>query len=185
MDIRLIRCVAAGCTLAALTLPAFGQSAEQIEVAVARADGTTAGTVIFREVAHGVVMTARLRNLPEGPHGFHIHERGACEPPDFDSAGGHYAPQGHSHGFDNPEGYHAGDLPNVHVAADGTAQAEFFAPRLTLRADAADPDEAPFSLDDQDGSAVMVHADVDDYRADPAGSTGSRIACGVIFPAER
>ncbi|SFP43627.1 superoxide dismutase family protein [Tranquillimonas alkanivorans] len=159
--------------------PALAQDAMTAEVMTA--DGTAAGTVTFEQVEHGVVIIAELENLPEGPHGFHIHETGACEP-DFQAAGGHYSPTDNVHGFNSPDGYHAGDLPNIHVAADGTAQAEFFAPHLMLGE--PEGDGAPFTLADEDGSAIMVHENGDDYQADPSGSTGSRIACGVIAPAQ-
>lgn len=161
--------------------PALAQDGT-IEVEVMTAEGENAGTVTFEQVEHGVVMTARLQNLPEGPHGFHIHETGACEP-DFGAAGGHYNPLDAAHGFDSPGGYHAGDLPNVYVAADGTATADFFAPQLTL-AEEAD-DDFPFSLRDADGSAIMVHAQIDDYENEPPGSSGDRLACGVIVPTQR
>ena len=153
-----------------------------IEVEVTTAGGESAGTVTFEQVEHGVVITARLRNLPEGPHGFHIHETGACEP-DFGAAGGHYDPLDAAHGFDSPGGYHVGDLPNVYVAADGTATADVFAPQLTLASEA--DDDFPYSLRDADGSAVMVHAQIDDYENEPPGSSGDRLACGVIVPAQR
>jgi Cu-Zn family superoxide dismutase len=162
---------------AGLALPLAAQDAPQAEVALARADGTAAGTVSFVETPHGLLIRARLQNLPAGPHGFHIHETGACAP-DFGAAGGHYAPAGTEHGYENASGFHAGDLPNVFVQDDGTATADFFVPWLTLQ-DSPKAD-APYPLDDGDGSAVMVHADGDDYRAEPPGSTGDRIACGVI-----
>ena len=152
-----------------------------IEVQLRTEQGQNAGTVTFEQVEHGVAITARLANLPEGPHGFHIHETGACSPT-FKAAGGHYNPLDANHGFDSPGGYHVGDLPNIYVAADGTATADFFAPQLSLM-DAND--RYPFSLRDADGSAVMVHAQIDDYRNDPPGSSGDRGACGVIVPDRR
>ncbi|SFH26590.1 superoxide dismutase, Cu-Zn family [Palleronia marisminoris] len=175
-----------GAAIAALAAmsSAVAQDADTLEAQVQTEDGTDAGTVTFEQVEHGVVVTARLQNLPEGPHGFHIHETGACEPT-FEAAGGHYSPRETVHGFDSPEGYHAGDLPNVYVAADGTATADFFAPHLTLEEqDDDDGDSSPFTLRDADGSAIMVHAQIDDYRAETADSTGPRIACGVIVPSE-
>ena len=177
-------CIAimAACTSVFAIAPALAQEdAQVVEAQVMTESGESAGTVTFEQVDHGIVVSARLQNLPEGPHGFHIHETGACEPT-FQAAGGHYSPRETVHGFDSPEGHHAGDLPNVHVAADGTATADFFAPQLTLAQD--DDDSAPFTLRDADGSAIMVHARIDDYRAETADSTGSRIACGVIVPAE-
>jgi Cu-Zn family superoxide dismutase len=123
------------------------------------------------------LIRAWLRNLPQGLHGVHIHDTGACSP-DFDAAGGHYAPAGPGHGFQNARGFHAGDLPNIHVHDDGTATVDVFAPRLTLR-DYPEVD-APDPLDDGDGAALRVHAVGDDYRSEGAGSTGDRLACGVI-----
>ena len=163
--------------------PAAAQAAASpLTAQLTASDGARAGTVRFEQVEHGVVITARLENLPVGPHGFHIHEKGECEPPDFQSAGGHYNPTGAKHGFDAPDGYHAGDLPNVYVAADGTATADFFAPQLTLRGGPRSPEGRPFTLIDEDGSAIMVHRQIDDYRNEPPGSSGDRIACGVIAP---
>ena len=182
---KLIRISRASAAIAALTAinPAAAQVADTLEAQVQTTDGTDAGSVTFEQVEHGVVVTARLQNLPEGPHAFHIHEQGACEP-SFDAAGGHYNPNQAEHGFDTPAGYHAGDLPNVYVASDGSATADFFVPHLTLEETADNVGESPYTLRDADGSAIMVHADIDDYQAQPPDSTGSRIACGVIAPPE-
>lgn len=134
------------------------------------ADGMTAGVVSFVETPNGVLVSAQLKNTPVGSHGFHIHEVGRCEG-NFESAGGHFAPNGHQHGFANVEGYHAGDMPNIFVGSDGTAEVEFFVDQITLG-------EGNTSINDSDGSAVILHADGDSYLAD-AGA-GARIACGVI-----
>jgi Cu-Zn family superoxide dismutase len=167
--------------VAAVALAAAGARAqeenEKLTAEVTTADGQSAGVVTFEQADHGVIVRADLMNLPEGPHGFHIHQTGACAP-DFQAAGGHYAPQENEHGFDSEAGHHAGDLPNIHVAADGTAKAEFFAPHLTLSADRQTAEEPPFTVRDQDGSAIMVHGSADDYVS--ADSAGPRIACGVI-----
>lgn len=155
---------------------AVAQDTESLTADVVTESGESAGTVTFEQAEHGLIIRADLQNLPEGAHGFHIHETGSCEP-DFKAAGGHYAPRKNQHGIDSADGHHAGDLPNIHVSADGTAKAEFFSFELTLAAgDAAS--EAPFPLADQDGSAVMVHAAADDYVS--GDSAGARIACGVI-----
>lgn len=161
----------------ALALPAAAQDGDTITAEVVTEDGQNAGTVTLTQVQHGVVVNADLTSLPPGAHGFHIHETGACQP-EFTAAGGHYAPTENEHGFDSEKGYHAGDLPNIHVAEDGTAKADFFAPHLTLSAEPQNPGEAPFTLRDQDGSAIMVHGAADNYVS--ADSAGPRIACGVI-----
>ena len=129
-------------------------------------DGNDVGKATFRPMRAGVLVEVDLTDLPPGPHGFHIHETGACTP-DFEAAGEHLAPDGHEHGFAQTETPHAGDLPNLVVAADGTAQAEFVNWRLT-----------PEDLLDDDGSALIVHAGEDTYM-DPT-SAGDRIACGVV-----
>ena len=137
------------------------------------ADGRPAGTVTLVDLGGtGVLVRASFTNLPAGPHALHFHDVGLCEPP-FTTAGGHFNPGGRQHGFLNPQGEHAGDLPNFTVAADGTANLETLAPSVSLGSGAS-------SLLGGDGTAMMVHATGDDYRSDPAGNAGDRIACGVV-----
>lgn len=152
---------------------------DTVSVSVTNAQGKDAGTVTFEQMQHGVVIRARLMNLTEGGHGFHLHETGKCSP-DFKAAGGHYNPLGSGHGFDTENGYHVGDLPNIFAGADGIAQADLFVPQVTLRA--KNGRTYPFTLDDADGSALIIHADTDDYVN--MASAGAREACGVIFPAD-
>lgn len=168
-------------TTVALTAlaPAGAQQAPRQEADLVRADGTPAGTALFVQTPEGLLIRARLENLPPGIHGFHIHETGACAP-DFAAAGGHYDPAGAGHGYRNPEGFHAGDLPNLFVREDGTTSTDVFATWLTLGG--SGKDAPPYPLADGDGAALVVHAVGDDYRAAPPGSTGARIACGVIAP---
>ncbi|WP_086608301.1 superoxide dismutase family protein [Erythrobacter donghaensis] len=168
--------------LAGVPLAATAHEAEMADTAsvvanVKTADGTDAGTVIFTPAANGVIVTASLKNLTEGMHGFHIHETGACTP-DFTAAGSHFNPQGKEHGFDTEGGYHTGDLPNISIGADGTGEASFTVPGVTLAGKTTD--QNPYLLGDADGSAVMIHAEADDYRA--MASSGARVACGVIMP---
>ena len=136
-------------------------------------DGNRIGNVAISELAQGVRIFAQAGGVPPGVHGFHIHETGQCDPPDFESAGGHFNPTGAQHGWDNPEGPHAGDFPNVHVREDGRLAVEYFTTAVTLG-------EGETSLFDDDGSAVVVHEGADDYQSDPTGHAGARIACGVI-----
>lgn len=173
-------CLAAAgmAALAAAPLAADqAEAGESVTAALKTADGTDAGTVIFAQAEHGVVVKASLKNLGEGTHGFHIHETGACAP-DFDAAGGHFNPRGKEHGFDTAEGYHAGDLPNIRIGTDGTGDARFLIPKMTLKGPASDRN--PHLLGDADGASVMIHAEADDYRS--MDSAGARIACGVIIP---
>jgi Cu-Zn family superoxide dismutase len=97
---------------------------------------------------------------------------GKCEPP-FKSAGDHFAPQKHGHGFLSKSGRHAGDMPNIHVPENGALTVEFFVPDVRLK-------DGSNALMDKDGSALLIHAKPDDYHSDPSGNAGDRIACGVI-----
>lgn len=134
-------------------------------------DGSHMGTVHLEQGPNGVLISVAVSGLTEGAHGFHIHSVGACTP-DFGAAGDHFAPSGHGHGFLHADGPHAGDLPNIYAAGDGTAQADFFTDQVTLA------DYGKASLFDNDGSAFIVHAKPDTYSSE-AGA-GDRVACGVI-----
>ncbi len=137
------------------------------------AKGETVGTAAILVDEDGVRFFADARGLPPGKHGIHIHAAGKCEPPEFTSAGAHFNPTGKKHGLYNPEGPHAGDLPNLDVAADGTGQVHYVLHGVTLGS-------GPTSLLGGDGTSVVIHANPDDYGTDPAGNSGARIACGVI-----
>ena len=137
------------------------------------AKGAEVGTVTFTEESGGISVHADVKGLPPGEHGFHIHAVGSCTAPDFKDAGGHFNPTNKKHGKDNPEGHHEGDLPNLVIQADGTGSIDFTVEGATLS-----PGDQ--SLMDKDGSAVVVHADPDDYKTDPTGNAGARIACGVV-----
>lgn len=144
--------------------------------AVARlvnAQGAAIGTVTIEEEEDGVDLEGHLTGLPAGTHGIHIHENGTCTPPSFESAGGHYNPTSREHGFENPNGPHAGDLRNIEVGADGMAHIDLEAEAVTIRPGSR-------TLFDANGSALVIHAGADDYRTNPSGSSGARIACGVI-----
>ena len=160
---------------AATAHPIVKDDGKSIEVSLRTADGTDAGIATVTQTEHGVVIVADLKNLTPGAHGFHIHETGACAP-DFGAAGSHYNPLGSEHGFDGEGGYHVGDLPNIYAGEDGTASAEIFVPQINLMG--PDNDRYPFTLSDDDGSALMVHANADDYS--DMSSAGGREACGVI-----
>jgi Cu-Zn family superoxide dismutase len=136
--------------------------------------GRQIGTVKLEQGPRGVVVSVSLSGLTPGPHAFHIHEVGKCEPP-FTSAGGHFNPTGREHGIHNPKGMHAGDLPNLHADQSGNAKFEEF----LVEGVSLEPGK-PGYLFDEDGSAFIVHASADDYRSDPAGNAGDRIACGVV-----
>jgi len=133
------------------------------------AAGEEVGRARVTEVAGGLRVTIDARLMPPGIHGAHLHTVGRCEGPAFASAGPHWNPMGTKHGSMNPQGPHAGDLPNLVIGADGRG-----AIGVTL------PGASFDSLLDADGAAMVVHADADDMTTDPSGNSGARIGCGVL-----
>lgn len=147
---------------------------EKITVDLNNAEGDEVGKVNLEETDGGVRILLDAANLPKGTHAIHIHETGACEKPDFESAGGHFNPTNASHGTEHEKGAHAGDLPNIEVAEDGTIKEELLAKGVTLKMDQEN------TLFDSDGSALVIHEKADDYKSQPSGDAGDRIACGEI-----
>ena len=137
-------------------------------------EGRPVGEVLIYEVPGGGVLLKVDAKLPPGVHAFHIHSKGSCKPPDFKSAKGHFNPEGKKHGLMNPQGHHAGDLPNIYVGKEGRIRIEIHAPYVTLERG------KPNSLFKEGGTAIVIHEGPDDYRSDPAGKAGKRIACGVV-----
>ncbi len=140
-----------------------------------RADGVPAGTVQLLGRGKQLSLIVAVTGIPEGTHGFHLHATGACTGPDFSSAGGHLNPKGKDHGSLSSGGSHLGDLPNLEVISSG----------LTSATVDLDDDRAQVLswLFDADGTAIVIHADADDYMTNPSGNAGARIACGVLKPA--
>lgn len=136
-------------------------------------DGQKIGQALLEETPQGVLITMDLANLAPGTRALHIHETGKCEPP-FKTAGGHFNPTGKKHGLKSAAGKHGGDLPNITIGRDGNAKVQLLATDVTLRRG------EKRSLFDADGSALVIHAEVDDHKTDPAGAAGARIACGVV-----
>jgi len=156
--------------IAASALPASAQSAK---ATLKTADGKDAGSATLTQTPSGVLIALAVKNLPAGEHAFHVHAVGKCESP-FTSAGGHFNPESRKHGLIAAEGHHAGDMPNLHIPASGDLNVEVLNTSVTL------DKGKPNSLFDADGSALVVHAGKDDYKTDPTGEAGGRIACGVI-----
>ncbi|MEN3975838.1 superoxide dismutase family protein [Emcibacter sp. SYSU 3D8] len=135
--------------------------------------GAVVGTVTLTPGGSGIAMTGKLTGLTAGSHGFHIHEKGVCEG-DFATAGGHFNPGHAKHGILNDAGRHAGDLPNIEASASGEATVDMFLTGVSLKPGADN------SLADEDGTSFVVHAGPDDYKSDPSGNSGGRVACGVL-----
>ncbi len=136
-------------------------------------DGTVVGNAQFSEDENGMSITATvLQGLEPGEYGIHVHEKGETTP-DFEAAGKHFNPTEAKHGFNNPEGPHAGDLENIIVREDGTADYQATTDRVTLSGGES-------SLLDSDGSALVIHAKADDYMTEPSGESGDRVVAGVI-----
>ncbi|MHB8068375.1 MAG: superoxide dismutase family protein [Desulfobaccales bacterium] len=151
-----------------------GESAgPKAKATLINAQGQKVGEAQLEDTGQGVKITLKAENLPPGPHAFHIHEKGLCDPPDFMTAGGHFNPFHKQHGMKNPAGPHAGDLPNLVVGADGKETLEAMASQVTLK-------PGQNSLLQPGGTSLVIHAGSDDYTTDPAGNAGPRIACGVI-----
>ncbi|MBS4210146.1 superoxide dismutase family protein [Bacillus sp. FJAT-50079] len=144
-----------------------------IEVDLINTKGDSIGKATLSETDKGVKIAVKAEGLEPGTKAIHIHETGKCVAPDFTSAGAHFNPGQREHGFENPNGFHAGDLPNIEVSAQGTVNAIITAPNVTLK-------QGENSLLDEDGSALVIHKKADDYKTDPAGNAGDRIVCGVI-----
>src|ERR1700756_4863238 len=152
---------------------AFGQAPKSAHADIVNAQGQNIGTAKIVPAKKGVRIEVNVSQLPPGKHGIHIHAVGKCEGPAFTTAGGHLNPDTKKHGKDNPEGPHAGDLLNLEVGADGNGKASLSDANATLG-------EGPNSLFHEGGTALVIHEKADDYKTDPAGNSGARIACGVI-----
>ncbi len=135
-------------------------------------NGLPAGTAQLFAKGDRVEIAIALTGIPAGVHAVHLHTTGKCDAPDFTTAGGHLNPHSRQHGSENPAGPHVGDLPNMTIGTNGAG--------TTTATLSGTRDEVLAQLFDTDGTALVVHAGPDDYKTDPAGNAGGRIACGVV-----
>jgi Cu-Zn family superoxide dismutase len=153
-----------------------GETPRPSPVAVAKlvdSSGAQIGLATLSDSAGSARLGLSVAGLTPGAHGLHVHAQGACTPPSFASAGPHLNPDGKRHGTRNPQGPHAGDLPNLQVGANGSADTTF----------AVSPDLArsgPRFLLQPGGTAIVIHAGPDDETTDPSGNSGARVVCGVF-----
>ncbi|MCD9025345.1 superoxide dismutase family protein [Cohnella silvisoli] len=159
-----------------VTPTAYASSGEtQKMVKIINTKGEQVGAALLIQKAGAVQLHIEAKHLPPGVHGIHFHEIGKCDTPDFKSAGEHLNPNKKQHGFHNPKGFHAGDLPNIQVKQDGTVIADLESRYVTLMTG------MPNSLLKPGGTALVIHEKEDDYVTDPSGNSGNRIACGPIL----
>lgn len=173
-------------------------SAQTVEVQLLNAQGTQVGVAHLTQQGDSVEMHVSVQGLAPGEHGIHFHETAQCTPPAFESAGDHFNPTNRQHGLENPQGPHAGDMPNLTVGADSTAEQMFRIahPRTDMmasgdtagmmgdsagmmRGTAGMSGDSAMAHGGDGGLAIVIHADPDDQRTDPSGNSGDRIACGV------
>jgi len=147
--------------------------AQAVTVNLSDATGKSVGTATLSPATTGVKVALAVSGLPAGEHAIHVHQTALCDGPAFTSAGGHFNPEQKHHGLNNPDGPHAGDMPNFTVDAAGRSTATIVAPGVTLA-------DGPHSVFTGGGTALVIHEKADDMRSDPAGNAGTRIACGVI-----
>jgi superoxide dismutase, Cu-Zn family len=154
--------------------PAAAQDAHTATAAFLNQEGQETGTAKLLQSSEGVLIEAEIRGLSPGEHAFHIHQKGACDAATkFESAGGHFALAGEKHGYLAEDGPHSGDMPNQFAGEDGVLHLHVFNPNVTL-------ESGEGSLFGPDGTSIVIHAKPDDYRSQPAGNAGDRVACAVI-----
>ena len=159
---------AAGLLAACATLDPSGPRA--VATLESRSGSAVSGTASFQQAGQKVRVEVRVAGLTPGEHGFHVHEAGDCSAPDASSAKGHFNPAGKSHGHHGSAEHHAGDMPNLVADSNGNAV-------VSVELDGFALVQGPDGIVQR---SVIIHADPDDYKSQPAGNSGKRVACGVI-----
>lgn len=156
-----------------LALATVSAAAQTAKANLRNAEGKEVGSATLTQTPAGVLITLSVKGLPAGEHAFHVHAVGKCEPP-FTTAGGHFNPEKKKHGMMASDGPHAGDMPNLHVPTSGELAVDVLNAAVTLEKGKAN------SLFGPEGTALIIHAGKDDYKTDPTGEAGGRIACGLV-----
>ncbi len=151
-------------------------------------DGSDNGYIVLTNApGAGVLMRVDLKGLTPGWHGIHLHQIGDCSDGEngFKASGGHIDPDNRDHGLLNPNGPERADIPNIYAGADGRATAEIFNGRVALYpSEEAAAEAGPYPLMDENGFAVVVHANADDHQTQPIGGAGERVACAAVTAPE-
>jgi superoxide dismutase, Cu-Zn family len=176
-EAEMTRFIGAICLAGLITTPAsarmLGVLKDKATATIIDAQGLPVGTArITESKKHGLRVEISVKGQKPGERGVHLHTIGSCEGPKFTSAGPHWNPTNKMHGRDNPNGTHAGDLPNLLIGKKGRGSLRFDVPEARL-------DKAN-GLMDADGASIVVHALSDDHRTDPSGNSGDRVACGIL-----
>ncbi|RPI31223.1 MAG: superoxide dismutase family protein [Hyphomicrobiaceae bacterium] len=156
-----------------LALATVSAAAQTAKANLRNAEGKEVGSATLTQTPAGVLITLSVKGLPAGEHAFHVHAVGKCEPP-FTTAGGHFNPEKKKHGMMASDGPHAGDMPNLHVPTSGELAVDVLNAAVTLEKGKTN------SLFGPEGTALIIHAGKDDYKTDPTGEAGGRIACGLV-----
>lgn len=157
-----------------------GELGEAPAVPLVNSSGEIIGEVRGGDSDDGATLLVDAQGLAPGEHAIHIHEIGMCEAPSFESAGPHWNPTNRQHGALNPQGQHMGDLENVTVGEDGRLRVQVVVPGTYLRSEGREVRPGAHQILDASGAALVIHAQADDYRTDPSGNAGDRIACATL-----
>ncbi|NEW05360.1 superoxide dismutase family protein [Paenibacillus sp. SYP-B3998] len=174
MSASMIMLVISGCQTVKQAATIEAPTPAAFNVPLISSAGQTIGGAKLTSLPEGVRIEVQVSGLKPGAHGLHFHEKAVCEAPNFDTAGAHFNPHKKQHGFKNPKGAHAGDLPNLIVDKQGNGKFDAITKTVVLL-----PDK-PDSLLKPGGTSIIIHEQEDDLLTDPTGNSGKRIACGAV-----